>query len=321
MAELSLATEHSIMEVGKSIGADGNQLAMIDTLSKEVPIIEDGYWVESNDFLTHHYLQALTEPTGSDGVINVGVDWELGTTRPVTEPMQEITSASRIDIRLLEKQRNPEAYRAMKSKMTVRGMTKTAHSRFFYGNHAVYPDQIDGMATRYGTLSGTWDNVQNNGDSGALVQTSIWCIKWGPEATQLVYPYNGQNFVKEDDMGKQITYDSNSKAMRTVVSFFTFNFGVAPTDPRQIQRVCNIGGTHLFDAEDLITALSKIPGGLDGVIIYVPRPVWTQMNIAANAKTNAVYGVGELWGRPVMTFFTCPVRMCEQIVATEAVVA
>ena len=110
MAAGGFTTEYTMLEVAKSIGAQGNDLALVDTLSQQSPFLEEGYWMEADDFQSHHFMQSLQEPVGVDSVINVGVGWDVATQTPVTELIQGLESYMRIDMRILSKRRNPQAY-------------------------------------------------------------------------------------------------------------------------------------------------------------------------------------------------------------------
>lgn len=316
------SSEYTMVEVAKAYGADGNQMAIVDTLSQGVPILEDAYWQEADDYNSHHLLQAMTEPTGTDSRANYGVDWEIPTTRPVTEPIQGLEVYSRIDVRILKRQRDPEGFRSARNILTVRGMTKTFHDRFFYGNNATYPDRINGLLTRFNALTDT--NVYNGAGAIGSSQSSTWAIKWGPESVFMVYPRSYQNFISEEDLGQQVVYDSQTpgKPYTAMVTSYGIHFGLCVADQRYAQRYANIDATAYWTGAKQITCLSKVPdGSLENFVLYVPRRVWVKMNLEAEAKTSVNYTVADIWGRPTIGFYTLPVRLCERLTETEEVVS
>jgi hypothetical protein len=321
MAEFVLDVSHNLIQSAIGIGADGNQLAIIDTLAVRAPFLEEGYWTEADDFNSHHYVQALTEPTGSDTRFNKGVAYEAGTVVPVTEILQGLRSMSKIDTELLRRQKDPQAYRASRNAMTVRGMRKTFNDRVLYGNNATHPDRVNGVTTRYNLLA--LANVVGNGGSSAGATTSIWIVKWGLDGLFFTMPRNGQNFIVEEDLRMQLVPDDQTtpQYFTALVSKFTINFGVNVGNPGNVRRICNIDATHQFDPDLLIEEIGNLPDGTDNCVIYVPRPVMNQMNIEASNKSNAYYAPGEVFGRKIQTFFGLPVIMNERIVATETVVA
>jgi hypothetical protein len=299
------------------MGVDGNQMAIVDTLAQRTPFMEEGYWTEADDFNSHHILRALTEPSGSDSRINKGTAYEVGTVTPITEILQGLRSMSRVDTELLRRQKDPAAYRASRNAMTVRGMRKTFNDRVLYGNHTIYPDQVDGITTRYNLLA--LSNVVGNGGTSGY---SIWIIKWGLDGLFFTYPRNGSGWIQEEDLRMQLVPDNQTTPQyyTALVSKFTINFGVNVANPDNVRRIANHDATHQFDPDLLIEEIGNLPDGTDNCVIYVPRTIMNQMNIEASNKNNAVYSVGEVFGRKITTFFGLPVIMNERL-TTETTVA
>jgi hypothetical protein len=340
MAAGGFTTEYTMIEVAKSIGAQGNDLALVDTLSQRAPFLEEGYWMEADDFQSHHFMQALSEPVGVDSIINVGVGWDVATQTPVTELIQGLEDYLRIDMRILSKRRNPQQYVKQQCDTFVRGLTKTIHDRILYGNYVgtsgstavgvgpstsiggVSADRIQGLATRYNTIAtNPWYNVTTNAGSGANAQSSTWALVWGPDAVFFVYPHGGQDFVKVTDMGEQIVYDSNQKPYQAYVVHFLIQFGLCVADPRKVQRLANINTTAYWTPTAQLKALGQLPDGLDGAVLYVPRFVFTYMQVDALLGSNKLYTKEEVWGHQQQTFQGVPLKMCERIATNEAVVS
>ena len=334
-------TEYTMIEVAKSIGAQGNDLALVDTLSQRVPFLEEGYWMEADDFQSHHFMQALTEPVGVDSVINLGVGWDVYAQTPVTELIQGIEDYLRIDMRILSKRRNPQQYLKQQTDGFVRGLVKTIHDRIIYGNYTANaavgvgpstsiggasPFRIQGLAARFNTIAtNPWYNVITNSGSGANAQSSTWSIVWGQDGVFFVYPHGGQDFVKVEDLGQQLVYDSNSKPYTAYVIHFIIQFGLCVADPRKVQRVANITTTAFWTSTVQLKALGQLPDGLDGAVIYVPRFVFTYMQIDATgygiSNSGKYYTKEEVWGHQQSMFQGCPIRMCERIATNEAIVS
>ena len=141
----------TLAEAAKTVGPSGEMLAVVDVISQGTPVMEEGHWEESNDFESYRLLQTMTEAIGTDAIINQGVNWEVNTLRPVTEIIQDLESALKIDIRILRKQKNAEEFKRIQAELFLRGLGKSFHDRFFYGNTniapttAVSPDEITGL--------------------------------------------------------------------------------------------------------------------------------------------------------------------------------
>ena len=338
MAAGGFTTEYTMIEVAKNIGAQGNDLALIDTLSQRTPFLEEGYWMEADDFNSHHFIQSLSEPVGVDSVINVGVGWDVATQTPVTELIQGLEDYLRIDMRILSRRRNPQQYVKQQCDTFIRGLKKTIHDRLLYGNYTantavgVGPstsiggasaDRITGLAQRYNTIAtNPWYNVTSATGSTSNSLSSAWAIVWGPDATFFVYPHGGQDFVKVEDIGEQLVYDSNQKPYKAYIVHFLIQFGLCVADPRKVQRLANIYKTTQTWTPTLqLQSLGQLPDGYDGAVLYVPRFVWTQMQVDALLGTNKLYTKEEVWGHVQTMFQGVPVRMVERIATNEAQVS
>ena len=62
-------------------------------------------------------------------------------------------------------------------------------------------------------------------------------------------------------------------------------------------------------------------GAAPGTVIYVPRSIYTQINIAAKDKNNVNYTPDNVWGGNIVTFRGVPVRLAEGIDETETAVS
>ena len=337
MAAGGFSTEYTMIEVAKGIGAKGNQLALVDTLSQRTPMLEEGYWVEADDFLSHHFMQALTEPVGVDTIVNVGVGWDVYTETPVTELIQGLEDYFRIDMRILKKRTDPQKYLKQQIDAFVRALTKTFHDRVLYGNYTansavgVGPSttiggasaaRIQGLMARFNTIAtNPWYNVITNAGTGANSQASTLALKWGEDGVFFVYPHGGQNFIEVEDLGQILVYDSNRNPYTAYVVHFIISFGLCVADPRNVQRVANITTSAYWAPTPQLKALGQMPDGLERAVLYVPRFVYTYMQIDALLGTNKFYTKEEVWGHQQDMFQGVPVRMLERMATNEAIVA
>jgi hypothetical protein len=330
----------TMAEAAKSIGAQGEQLAVVDVISQGTPILEEGHWEESNDFQTYHLLQTMTEAVGTDAIINQGVNWEVNTLRPVTEIIQSLESALKIDVRILRKQKNAEEYKRIQAELFLRGLSKSFHDRVFYGGTtiapttAVSPDEVMGLHTRFGTIANInynlvqgvqyWpSNVVSAGGATGGGESSMWLIKWGKDGVFFPFPRDGQDFVNIEDMPEiQLVYDANNRPFRAEVTFFSIGFGLCVADWRCVQRLCNIDATHKWTSDAMVSLLAGLPDtDMSGVVCYVPRFVWVQMNLEAKNNANSFHYDDAPWGRKTVYFMDVPIRVCDRITQTEPVIS
>jgi len=320
MSTIAVNNYLTLIELAKRHDPDGNTADLIDTLSKQNPMLEEGHWEEANDLTSHLFTQVIEEPSGEWGQINKGVTFAGGRTKQVKEPIAMLESAVKVDLRLLDRARNPEKFFADECKMHLKGMGKTAHSGILYGNNASDPDKINGLFTRYNLTS--MANVYGNSGTGSDV-TSIAIVKWGKDATYFAYPRGGKKIIEESGAREELIQPSTTTGYKAMVNFFKLNFALCVADDRAFQRVANIettGTSNIFDEDAIITALNKMPD-LMNVVIYVNRTIKTQMDIALKDKTNVHFTVEEAWGRPTVHFQGVPVRLCEGILDTETAIS
>ena len=345
-----LGSQYTLTEVAKSHGADGRQLAIVDTISYKKPYFEEGYWVEANNFISHNIQQVLTKPKGSDVRINLGYQWENPVTLPGVFPIQGIATNTKIDVELLARERDPAGFRASRDLLTIDGLKNTAHDRINYANSAMFPDQINGIYTMFPNLNSggpVGPSVTDNGGRiapGGMAnsgETSTYSLKWGPGGVYFVYPRGGRDFIRIKDGGEQLVPDNSTPARYywAMVTTFIVQFGLVVEDPRMVQRLANIdigpnavatwsnpsaavwGNYTPNTAPAQIAAYSQFPDdNLDGVVTYCSRAVWTQMNIGLESKSNVWLSMDEAWGRRVLHCHMVPVKLCERIMPVNTVI-
>jgi len=344
MATNTLTGIVTMLDAAKSIGANGSQLAVVDVLSMQT-FMQDAHWEEADDFTTHHYMQTLSEPTGSDTVINQGITWEVGSERPVTETLQGLESYSKIDTRILKRRPQPQQYRAMKDTETVRGMRKTVDDRVLYGNstvgvagnnNAVSPDQILGITPRFNKISPTYDQIQGTqywpsnvvsaAGSTANVQSSVWAVKWGPTGLYFTYPREGKGFIEVEPMpGETIVYDANNLPYKAEITHFEIGFGIAIGDWRNVQRMCNINkatDTKPWTSDLMVQMLAQFPDpDWSGIVIYANVTSYIEMLQEAKNNANSFHFDEAPWGEKTAHFMGVPIKRADRIANTEAVVA
>ena len=336
----------TMAEVVKSHGADGRQMAVVDTISYKVPYLEEAYWIEANNFNSHSVLQTQSKPKGSDVRVNLGYQWEFPVTAPFIFPIQGVATNSRIDTLLLSRERDPQGFRMSRDLLTISGLKNTVHDRLNYGNASMFPDQINGLWTMFSNLLSGGPIGPSVVDNGGRIapggqagsgECSTFSIKWGPGACGLVYPRGGRDFIVVKDGGEQLVEDNSGSNRKywAMVTTYIIQFGIVVEDPRYVQRVANIdvgtgaiadwanpqnGANAQFanvqpnSAAAQIYAYSQFPDdNLDGVVTYAPRPVWTQMNIALETKSNVWLSMDEAWGRRVLHCHMVPIKLCERL--------
>ena len=317
-------------EVAKRMAPDGKSLQIAEVLEQENPILQHGPWIEANDKWSHREVRRLSEPSGTWRKVNTGVGTEASRTTPVTDTIGLLESYAEIDVEIINMFDDKRKALADEVRAFQSGMGKELVATLLYGNTATAPEEFNGLLTRMGTLV-TTANVLNAGGSGSDT-TSILVVMWGEGKVFYVYPQNtvAGPAIMHEDLGIQ-TVSTSTTAVASAAQFqayrqhFVARMGVVVKDERCIGRIANIestGSSNIFNENDLITLLTRMPPGRK--CIYVNDTVAIQMQIAAKDKNNIQYAPGNgegLAGTPVVSFMQNPVYKLDQLLITETAIS
>ena len=214
---------------------------------------------------------------------------------------------------------------------------KTIHDRILYGDY-MSPDSgvitvgvgsttsrrvsrrpYPGLAQRYGTIgTNPWYNVTTN---SGRAPTPVLDVGDRLGRTRSSSSTRTAGRIREGHgHGRTLVYDSTPKPYQAYVVHFLIQFGLCVADPRKVQRLCNINTTAYWTPTAQLKALGQLPDGLDGAVLYVPRFVYTYMQVDALLGTNKLYTKEEVWGHQQQTFQGVPIKMVERIATNEGVV-
>jgi len=229
---------------------------------------------------------------------------------------------------------NEGAFRASEDDAFISGLNSTAATAIFYGNQAVNPEQIQGLAPRYGSLATTHEyasQIINGGGSGSD-NTSVWVITWGPQTCSLIYPKGSQAGLTSEDMGKQLVTDSSGLMYTAYVTKFQWKLGLMLKDFRYVIRIANIDNSDLTsDAsagadllDKLIDAYYSRPtvdlGGMARTFIYCNKTIAKFLHKQAQNKANVNLSIDKPAGQPVVSFLDAPIRVCDNLTVAEAAI-
>jgi hypothetical protein len=132
----------------------------------------------------------------------------------------------------------------MRGQRFLESLRQEAESQFFYGDVATAPEKIKGLAARYNATGGggAGNQIVKAGGSGS-VNTSVWFVTWGENATHLIHPQGTPAGIDRQDKGEQRVYDSNNNPYYVKEELFRWHLGVAVRDWRYNARIANIDTT------------------------------------------------------------------------------
>lgn len=302
---------------------NGQLQYVAEVLTNENALLNDIPFAEANEIFGHRINRRTSKPAGSWRKLNEGVSVEKGTTAPDYEGIGQLEAFSELDAALVDNAPDPAAYRAIEDRPFIEGLRDTMATALFYGSTSVTPEKIDGLSARVTSLSSTSANGVANviGASGTGSDvTSIWVVQWGRGKVYGIYPRGSQGGLGMEDLGRVRLTDGSGNPYVGYSTHYMWKIGLVVEDDRCIQRIANIetsGTSNIFDEDDLITALNRLPDQGRGAVIYCNRTIKTQIDINAKDKSNVNYTLSELYGRPVTNFWGVPIRQCDALVNTE----
>jgi hypothetical protein len=328
MATLTPYSKLTLIEQARRKDPSGNLSVIAEVLNEDNPIIQDAPWVEANDTWAHKTTRRSYVPSASWRKLNGGVGTASTRTIEVIDGIGMLEIYAENDKDLIDSFPNPMQARMDEARGFIEGISQQLAYSMFYQSTVTTPERFNGFAARMASLA-TTTNVRNAGGSGSDL-TSIFIVQWGLDKVHMVYP-KGHPFmgIKHTDMGEvtvsTATTTANSTAQyQAYRDHFQVKCGLVVRDERCIARLANIestGSSNIFDEDDLITILNRMPMAGRGATLYVNDTVLTQMEIALKDKNNVNYtpanGEG-LAGEPVLYFRKNPVKKCDQIVITES---
>jgi len=342
MATLTTTGKRTLIE---SVIAEHNEklLPVVNVLSQVIELFRDAQWIMCNNRTSHKVARVATEPSGTYVDYNEGIDPVTGTKDVVEEPTCMLEALSQIDARLLKHSVDGNAERMAEDQIILNRLGKDVAYGFFYetrnsGNNK--GKVIDGLGNRVGykTLADAYvyDNAKGETPSATANKMSLWLIGWGDKKVQMLYPRNdapgGQSPDGVEGLGIKMTpypedwvYDANNKPYRGYRTLLQMHYGIVIFDPRYIRRQVNISATgnvatgdYTWDEEVLMDAIGDLPD-LEGAAIYVPRKLRTQIWKRAKNLTSPVEIVDDqVFGKRIATFMGIPVRLVDQLLATES---
>lgn len=321
----------TVVEQAKRIDPDGSAAKIAELLDQFNEIFVDAVAEAANDVRSHKVSVRDGLPTITPRKINAGGTRSVSKVNQKRFEVMLYDVPIEIDEELIIHEPSPIEARRIEEAAFLEATLQEFARVFFYGNESTYEDEINGLATLYNTLSDS--NVRGAGGTGSDT-TSVWVVQWKPRQMSLIYPKGSKGAgVEHNDKGLQRVTDSSGNPYYAYSSQVKLSFGIAPVDPRAVQRIANIesdGVTNNLAADtgqrNLFSALNAMPSPrtnkMAKTVLYCNRDLLTQFDIWANEKSNMCLTVKDLkTGEPMTVVRGCPVRMVEQILSTEAAIS
>lgn len=347
----------TMMDWAKRVDPDGSSPVIANLLAQTNAIVQDMSYVQGNLPTGHRVTIATGLPTVYYRALNQGIPTSKAATAQVDEGCAILEARSEVDIDLAMLNGNTAEFRLSEARLFIEGMNQAMATGVFYGNPASDSKQFLGFAPRFSSLSaGNAQNIINGGGSTANIQTSVWLICWSDQTVFGIFPKGSKAGLLQEDLGRQTAYQAATSdtiasgslptlRMEVLAERFQWKTGLVVKDWRYVVRIANLevgGATDKIEqlagkyATNVVTniihlmaqAIAKIPNTAMGkCVFYMNRTVFTALMRTAMEKGAAsgltIQNAATQFGTPssMLSFLGIPIRQCDAILNTEAVVS
>lgn len=333
----------TLTDWAKSIDPDGKIAKVAELLSQTNEILTDMPFVEGNLPTGHRGSIRTGLPSPIWRKLYQGVPASKSLRATVEDACGMLEDRSEVDKDIAELNGNSTEFRLSESQATVEGINQGMAQALIYGDSSLNPEQFNGLAVRYNTItpanSEIAKNVVSAGGSGNC--TSMWLVVWGPNTIHGIFPKGSKAGLEHEDLGLIDAFDANNNRYRAYADRWQWKCGLHVKDWRYAVRIPNISLTDLLAQSGtqantaatwlpklMVKAQARIPfRGMGNAVFYASRTVKEMLAVAALDKSqNALaiqpalqqYGnLGEGFPQTDLAFLGTPIRTVDRILETE----
>ena len=325
---------HTLVDWAKRVDPDGKIAGIAELLNQTNEILDDMLFMEANGPTSHRTTVRTGLPPSYWRLVNQGIEASKSQTAQVDETIGMLENSSQVDKALAELNGNVSQYRFREGLSHLESMSQEMAQTVFYGNSSSSPEEFNGLSVRYSALgtTGSGQNVLNAGGATAAKQSSIWLICWGDNKVHGIFPKGGKTGIEHIDFGLQHIQDVSGDAQVVAREFvgykerWMWKCGLSVPDWRYAVRIANVE-VDKANPDSIISQLSRavhrIPNmGLGKTGIYMNRGCQTLLDLERRADVRSggmMYA--EVDGKHVPAFRGIPIRTCDALLETEAVVS
>lgn len=334
----------TIAQVTKETTA-GNKFMQkcIEMFNQTNDLAEDLPFTVCNEGQVHTHLMDADVPDGTWRRANEGIRAVSASSIQVSDTVALLENRSEADVVVAARSGDVAAYRARQDRRIIGGLNNNLAWCMFYGDPRVDPRKFFGLSPRYDVLGTSPTNAAsaNNfgmrhilsaGGTTSSAQTSIWLLGLGVDTGVFgIYPSTAPNAgISAEDLGKIDLHDADGKVFRGYATHFTVQQGLAIADWRNVVRIANVEFSAAMDeasinllCDIMIEATNALPDlKMVRPVFYCNRQAHTRLLQMANRKSNVALGFSDLYGiKNQLNISGFPIKRCDAIVSTEAVVS
>jgi len=345
----------TLLDWAKRTDPDGTAPIIANLLSQTNAILQDATYVQGNLPTGHRVTISTGLPTVYYRALNEGIPTSKATTAQVDESCAILEARSEVDIDLAMLNGNSAEFRMGEARMFIEAMNQKMATGMFYGNPATDPKEFLGLAPRYSsTTAGNSQNLLLAGGATALNQTSVWLVCWSDQTVFCPFPKGSNAGLLQEDLGRQTSFDAPAHSsgatgtrMEVMAERFQWKSGLVVKDWRYAVRIANVGTTDgdTNSASDLGGTMSPTAATFDDIlhlmtkavaripntsmgrpVFYMNRTVFTALMRSALEKSTSALSISDAvtqfgTNQSMLSFLGIPIRQCDAIKNTEAVVS
>lgn len=326
-------TSPTLLDVANREDKSGRTSQIVELLGQTNEMLLDAPAFQCNDGSGHKTSIRSGLPTATWRKLNYGVQPSKSTTTNVRDACGMLETYAKADKALVDMAGDPAGFRASEDKAFIEAMAQTAQAALIYGDSTVAPEKIMGLAPRFNDATNA-ENKDNIilADAGAAGsdQASVWLVGWGENTAHLLFPQGSKAGLQHRDLGEDTATDASGNEFQIYRTHYKWDIGLSVRDWRYVVRIANIDtsaltkdaatGSDLIDL--MIQALELVPqSGSVKWAFYCNRKVRGFLRRQIRLSTNMFLSMEQVAGKRVMVFDDVPVRRCDQLLNTEAIVA
>lgn len=324
----------TLLDLAKRLDPQGKVPTVAELLSQTNEIVNDMSWQEGNTNTGNRMVVRTGLPDVFWRLLNQGTQPSKSITAQIDEGTGMLNAWSVVDKVLAEMSGDINGFRMSESMAFIEAMGQEFAQTLFYGNSSVSPEEFNGLAVRYSSLSA--NNAQNivSGGGAGSDNSSIWLIAWGPQTVFGIYPKGSKAGLVHEDLGLETVESAGGIAgslLRAYREHYEWRCGLALKDWRYVVRIPNIDISNLVGKssaadiiELMIKAIHRLPNmGMGKPVFYMNRTVFQMLDIFRRDDVIAGGGLtfDNVDGKVQYSFRGIPVRICDALTETEAVVS
>lgn len=320
----------TLSDVMNRLDPDGRLATVVELLKLRNDILEDMTFIEGNLPTGMVHTQRTGLPDAAWRMLNYGVPQSKSTVTKVVDTCGMLEAYAEVDKDLVDLSGNGAAYRLSEDQAFLQAMNIKMADALFYGDtEKDKKAPFVGLTPRYSTLKGSKkDSARNVIDAGGKADgalTSIWAVVWGNQTLHGIFPKGSKGGWQHEDLGQVTLTDADGGHYEGYRTHYKWDIGLAVRDWRYAARLCNID-LNAIDNDTLIDKMAALVEALEDEsmgtpVIYTNRATRTRLRTAFYKASNVRLTLDQVGGKKVVSFDEIPIKRCDALRNTEALVA